>query len=265
MTDLLPIETDTTSMETDPVGYMTTVLYRAKSWLAEAQSIDDVRHTKAIAVGYESVIREKEMAFDAQLSATEIVRRCERRVGELVRAGQEEGTVRPPSQTVGRVRSTVADSDDSYGNTRGYSHHDKPTELADEEPRTSPAEYFNTHKEQTDSYALADASPEDFDQALEEAKAEGNLSRANVVRKVEGETLNTAPGTAARAKPLTDQFGSAVDDLTKATARITRLVDDKRFGPNSDTIAVRYRSDFVRARDALQGVIDRLSFSLEEG
>jgi hypothetical protein len=102
MTDLLPIKTDTTSMETDPVGYMTTVLYRAKSWLAEAQSIDDVRNTKAIAVGYESVIREKEMAFDAQLSATEIVRRCERRVGELVRAGQEEGTVRPPKDIPGR-------------------------------------------------------------------------------------------------------------------------------------------------------------------
>ncbi len=36
MTDLLPIEADTTSIETDPVGYMTTVLYRTKSWLAEA-------------------------------------------------------------------------------------------------------------------------------------------------------------------------------------------------------------------------------------
>jgi hypothetical protein len=30
-----------------------------------------VRSTRAIAVGYESVIREKELAFDARLSATE--------------------------------------------------------------------------------------------------------------------------------------------------------------------------------------------------
>ncbi len=186
------------------------------------------------------MIREKEMAFDAQLSATEVVRRCERRVGELVRAGQEEGTVRPPSQTVGRVGN--------YGRARATSH------------LPAPLEYFGAHQEQKDSYAMADASSADFDQAIEDAKAEGNLSRANVVHKVQDEAK-----PAPRAKPLTDQFSSAVDDLTKATARITRLVDDKRFTSNSEIIAVRYHSDLVRARDALQGVIDRLSFSLEEG
>lgn len=52
-----------------------------------------MRDTKAIAVGYESVIREKELAFDAQLAATEIVRRCERRIGELVREGQGRGEI----------------------------------------------------------------------------------------------------------------------------------------------------------------------------
>jgi uncharacterized protein Yka (UPF0111/DUF47 family) len=106
---------------------------------------------------------------------------------------------------------------------------------------------------------MANASPEDFDQAIEEAKTEGNLSRANVIHKVQGEVSMPAP----RAKPITDQFASAVDDLARATARIARLMDDKRFTPNSDTIAVRYCSDLVRARDALQGVIDRLSSSLE--
>jgi hypothetical protein len=73
---------------------MQTVLHRAKSWLDEAQNIDEVRNAKAVALGYETVIREKEMAFDAQLAATEIVRRCERRVGELVKTGQENGSIR---------------------------------------------------------------------------------------------------------------------------------------------------------------------------
>ncbi|MHB8190643.1 MAG: hypothetical protein ACYDHP_09550 [Ferrimicrobium sp.] len=237
MSEFLPVESETASMEVDPVGYMATVLYRAKSWLKEAQSIDDVRNTKAIAVGYKSVIREKEMAFDAQLAATEIVRRCERRVGELVRAGQEEGTVRTSTELAGQGPRT-----------HGYS------------VRSAPAEFFNTHKEQTDSYAMADASNEDFDQAIEDAKAEGNLSRANVVHKVQDEAKPTP-----RAKPLTEQFALAVNDLTKATARITRLVDDKRFASNADTITVRYHSDLVRARDTLQGAIDRLRFSLEEG
>jgi hypothetical protein len=35
---------------------------------------------------------------------------------------------------------------------------------------------------------MAGATSEDFDAAIEEAKAEGNLSGANVVRKVKGNT-----------------------------------------------------------------------------
>lgn len=40
----------------------------------------------------------------------------------------------------------------------------------------------NDHKAVSDAYALADTAPEAFDAAIEEAPAEGNLSRANVVR-----------------------------------------------------------------------------------
>lgn len=165
MTALLPVESDAAALELDPVAYMTTVLHRAKSWLEEAQNIDDVRTTKAIAVGYENVLREKEMAFDAQLAATEIVRRCERRVGELVRQGQEDGTIRrqgqwPTSKVHGR-------------------DHELP----------SPLDFVNNSDELTrGAYPMAEASADQFNEAIEEAKAEGNLSRANVVRKVKGET-----------------------------------------------------------------------------
>ncbi len=40
----------------------------------------------------------------------------------------------------------------------------------------------NDHVGQDQHYALGDATREDFDAAIKEAKAEGNLSRANVVR-----------------------------------------------------------------------------------
>lgn len=172
MTDLLPVERDDQSLELDPVGYMSTVLHRAKSWLDEAQSIDDVRNAKAIAVGYENVIREKEMAFDAQLAATDIVRRCERRVGELVRQGQDEGTITRRG-SVGALPGPR--SGGQPGSKRGGD-------------LVSTAEIFSNNAEREDSYRLADASTEEFEQAIEEAKAEGNLSRANVVRKVKGET-----------------------------------------------------------------------------
>ena len=55
---------------------------------------------------------------------------------------------------------------------------------------------------------MADASSEDFDQAIEEAKAEGNLSRANLVRKVKGETLEDKRD--ARRRALGSKFFDAV-------------------------------------------------------
>jgi hypothetical protein len=72
--------------------------------------------------------------------------------GELVRAGQDEGTVRPPSQSVGKVGN--------YGMPRAASH------------LPAPSEYFSAQQEQKDSYALANASPGDFGQAIEEAKTD---------------------------------------------------------------------------------------------
>ncbi|HVX20933.1 MAG TPA: hypothetical protein VHB02_06280 [Acidimicrobiales bacterium] len=166
VTDLVPVKSDAAALEADPVAYMAAVLHRAKGWLQEAQSIDDVRHTKAIAVGYENVIREKEMAFDAQLAATEIVRRCERRIGQLVRKGQEEGSIRAPGS------DTRTDLPDRV-------HHVVPG------PREAVGA---THRSELEPlYRMADSSDDSFDQAIEEAKQEGNLSRANVVRKVKGD------------------------------------------------------------------------------
>lgn len=163
-TALVPIE-DAQDLTHDPVQYMAVVLNRAKEWLSEAQHIEEVRESRAVAVSYESYLREKELAFDAQLSATEIVRRCERRIGELVRAGQVEGTVLKRGQT--RAKLDV-----------GPDRHLGPAEAMGIERKN-----FNAV---TDHYAMADAGGERFEQAIADAKAEGNLSRANVVRKIKG-------------------------------------------------------------------------------
>lgn len=180
--ELVPAS-DPGALEADPVQYMAVVLNRAKSWLAEAQSIDSVRETKAIAVGYESVIREKELAFDAQLSATEIVRRCERRIGELVREGQTRGEIAKPG--------------DIGGNRAG----DGRTQHL-----RSSAEFFEDPTEgRRDAYAMADAPDEQFERAITDAREEGNLSRANVVRKVKGVETARAP----RKTPMPPSFDTA--------------------------------------------------------
>ena len=144
---LVPVERDRRALEADPVEYMAVVLHRAKGWLAEAQDVDSVREAKAIAVGYEAVIREKELAFDAQLSATEIVRRCERRLGELA----------PRRGDIGRNRGD---------------------DLSRSETLIGQGKTADEHR------TMAAAADEAFDAAVDEARSEGNLSRANVVRKL---------------------------------------------------------------------------------
>lgn len=164
-------------LEVDAVQHMSVVLNRAKGWLDEARSIDDVRQAKALAVGYESVIREKELAFDAQLAATELVRRCERRIGELVHEGQREGTIAKTGDIGGQPRPGGGGI--AGGNYRG-NHLQRPSDM------------FTDTKERAASYAMATADPEQFEQAISEAREEGNLSRANVVRKVKGEKPKSA-------------------------------------------------------------------------
>jgi len=73
-------------------------------------------------------------------------------VGELVRRGQEEGTIRRQGQSFGNGAHT-------------------PDEV-DELPKPVTAYFGRGNQEQTDAYALADADPEQFDAAIEEAKAE---------------------------------------------------------------------------------------------
>jgi len=85
-------------------------------------------------------------------------------VGELVRQGQEEGTIR----------------------TRADSHRSDQLGRAEVE-NAKDAIGASSWSDVTDVRRLAEATPADFDTAIDEAKAEGNLSRANVVRKVKGE------------------------------------------------------------------------------
>lgn len=87
------------------------------------------------------------------------MRRAERGIGIAIRRGQEEGTVMKPGD-VGAAR---------------------------EQHRLLPSEIAPVHELHRGSYAVTDGvTDEQFDAALEVARVEGNLSRANVVRKVSG-------------------------------------------------------------------------------
>jgi len=116
----------------------------------------------------------------ARLAATEIVRRCERRVGELVKRGQGKGMIR--KQGASRAGTTNMGT-----------------------PMVSTSEIFDGGQTtRTEHYALAEPSPDDFNAAIEEAKSEGNLSRANVVRKVKGDSKTDPLGVPFRHDEISD-------------------------------------------------------------
>lgn len=196
MTDLATIE-----QYGDPVLFIENALERAKTWLSEALEHGDIGsivELKSQAEAIRAYTTQKQLGKDAELSATEIVRRAERGLGLAIRKGQEEGTV-----NVRGVRKDWLEARHVKTILPSPSDFATPGELSGNE---------------SGIYAMTDnVSDDDFEQAIEDAKAEKNLSRANVVRKVNG---NTRPGgcpdrkdadmTAAAAErpPAPSRFGT---------------------------------------------------------
>jgi hypothetical protein len=158
----LPASPTVLASEDDPGTFVLAALDHAKQWLQQATTTDlpTIVEARARAKAIECYVAQKDLGRDAALAAAEIVRRAERRIGELIREGQAAGEIRRRGQREDRAAS-----------------HDlpAPTDFASE------GELKATD---TGIYAMTDGvSAEDFEEAVEEAKAERNLARANVIRK----------------------------------------------------------------------------------
>lgn len=162
----------------DPAAVMVALVDQARTMLAQAQGMEglaDVIEWKSRAEAIRVYTQQKDMGHEAELSAAEIVRRAERRIGQLIREGQEAGEIRRRGQREDRE-----------------STHDlpSPTDFARPSDLRGNGEGI---------YQMTDGvSDEVFDEAIEEAKQEGNLSRANVVRKVKPTTAQRIADAAKR-------------------------------------------------------------------
>lgn len=174
---------------TDPAEFVVACLTRGKSWLTEALEHGDleaIANVKGWAVTLRTATMQKQLGKDAEIAATELVRRAERAIGLGIRAGQEAGEVR------GRATNGLATARNQHGVFGGRD----PDQTA---PTTSPKTIITSGQELHEVYAMTDdVTDEQFEQAIEGAKDEGNLSRANVVRHVKG-------------KPTTDKVKVARD------------------------------------------------------
>ena len=71
-------------------------------------------------------------------------------------------------------------------------------------------------------------------------------------------TRPTPTSTTPARRPLRDGFRDAALDLDKIVGRFQRLVADDRYPRNRDEVA-RFRNDLIRARDALDRLVEQMS------
>lgn len=138
---------------------------------------EQVKAIKAEASVIAEMSRQVGVSKEIQTDAQEMVRRSEFALGKAIRAGQEAGTVRKNGEH------------EFAGNQHGAG----PVPETNTYSQESPKAFFGTSNEMVDTYAMSDnVTEEEFEAALTEARAEGNVSRANVVRKVKERTYSEA-------------------------------------------------------------------------
>ena len=143
---------------------VTRMLDQSKQWLDRAMEATnparEVSEFKAFVATVAEAAKQKKLSEGIQLESTEMVRRSERALGVAIRKGQEAGE--------------IASAKNNPSNRWSGS-----------DQRMSTRDFLPTGSERAETYAVTDdVTDAQFEEALSDAKAEGNMSRANVVRKV---------------------------------------------------------------------------------
>lgn len=226
-TDLAVIEPADVEAAADPAQYVVQACERAKTWLAHALEhggIEEIVELKSQAEAIRIYTMQKQLGKDAELSAAEIVRRAERGLGLAVRRGQRRGEIARHGEGGGPKRDYSRVRDGQAETVRVDPNRDAT--------KMSPGQFFAHAQERVDAYLMADnATDEQFDTAIEDGKAEGNLSRASVVRRVRSRReAQEARDNAMSAEDLdadVDEWIPAANDRgPKAFARRRELIRD---------------------------------------
>lgn len=148
-----------------------------------AQDLPGIAEAKQKAATIQEIAKQLRMGKDMQLHAAEFCRRAERGLGVAIREGQADGTVETAEEARRRRALTgVAAREERAGRSTNYKFVDR---------KLSPADFLDSNERNGSGihkggsvYDMTDGvSDEVFEEALAEAREEGNLSRANVARK----------------------------------------------------------------------------------
>ncbi len=150
-----------------------------------AQDLPGIVEAKQKASTIQEITKQLRMGKEMSLHAAEFVRRAERGLGVAIREGQARNEVLRPGQ--------------KNGHSGGHDRHTltppvngevkpSPTDFA------TPSELSGANKPGEGIYAMTDGvSDEQFEEAIAEARDEGNLSRANVARKAKAKAQKKEP------------------------------------------------------------------------
>jgi hypothetical protein len=192
-TSLVPLPAEPSELDAcaDAGKSVELALERAKEWLAQALDkgdIDGIVELKSQAEAIRTYTAQKQLGKDAELAAAEIVRRAERGIGVAIRKGQEAERIRRRGQ-----------KSETYNRWNGNRVHGRDHELQ------APTDFLPPDELARGVYPVVDGvSDDEFEEAIEEAKEEGNLSRANVVRKVR--TSKRSEGAKTKAEETSSSW-----------------------------------------------------------
>jgi hypothetical protein len=190
----------------DPAADVVLQCERARdllAYLVEHGDLERIVEMKSQAEAIRVYTMSKQLGHEAQLSATEIVRRAERGLGLAIRKGQESGEIATSHEAkvyAGKTRQRKVDN----------SPLDRPrlaSDIVGQDQLTGNGAGI---------YHMTDGvTDEQFEEAITEAKAERNLSRANVVRKVHKED-DPVTLSRAEARPRISTLAAQRRALTSA-------------------------------------------------
>ena len=246
----LAADPDVIERSADPAAFVVQACQRAKAWLREALEhgeIEQIAEIKSQAEAVRVYSAQKQLGKDAQLAAAEIVRRAERGIGLAIRRGQQNGQIARRGDRGSRGAPGVHGG--NPGDRRG-------------DHLGSPGLFFRHGDERADTYAMTDGvTAADFEEALGEAKAEGNLARANVVRKIRQrrgnqpapggqapDSADRSPEAAARRRELIGEFAASGMSSRQIGERLGISDDRVRQVAREHDIDIRADAVLGRAR-----------------
>lgn len=258
---LVPINANTLARQSAAIQEMAVSSYleQARDWLAtavEQTGPEQIAGAKAQIATAAEATKQLGLSKEIQLDAQEMVRRAEYALGKAIRKGQEEGTVAKKGDTGHKgsenVLSTLPGPTDFASDVELY---DRPSQG------------------KAGILSIADAAPsqEEFDAALAAAKEEGNLSRANVARKIKKQECDRGPSRADKAEIIRTLAakGWTSEQMRKEvgyakSAQVRELAREHDITIPGDAVRAHRRFNHSRVLDNVTEAIEVAAMSLRD-